>query len=75
MRVNDRLILTTIVETLGRSGALTVDSLYKRVKKLHGDPGSKFFNDILITLELQGLIAVYGMSGDKRRVELVRRER
>jgi len=73
MRVNDRLIPTTIVEALGRSGALTVDSLYKRVKKLHGDPGSKYFNDTLMTMELQRLIKVYRMSGDKRRVELARR--
>ena len=73
IRENDRQIPTTIVEAIGKSGALTVDSPYKRVKKPHGDPGSKFFNDILMTLELQGLIAVYGVSGDKRRVELVRR--
>ena len=73
MPVNDRLIPTTIVEALGKSGALTVDSLYKRVKKLHGDPGSKFFNNTLMTMELQGLIRVYGMSGEKHRVELARR--
>ena len=73
MPVNDRLIPTTIVEALGKSGALTVDSLYKRVKKLHGDPGSKYFNDTLMTMELQGLIRVYGLSKDKRRVELARR--
>ena len=71
--MNDRLIPTTIVDALGRSGALTVDSLYKRVKKLHGDLGSKFFNDTLMKMELQGLIRVYGMSRDKRRVELARR--
>ena len=71
--VNDRLIPTTIVEALSKTGALTADSLYKRVKKLHGDPGSKFFNDTLMTLELQGLVRVYGMSRDKRRVELARR--
>ena len=71
--MNDRLIPTTIVEALGKSGALTVDSLYKRVKKLHGDPGSKFFNNTLMTMELQGLIRVYGMSGEKHRVELARR--
>ncbi len=58
---------------MGRSGALTSDSLYKRVKKLHGDPGSKYFNDTLMIMELQGLIKVYRMSGDKRRVELARR--
>jgi hypothetical protein len=71
--MNDRLIPTTIVETLDRSGALTVDSLYKRVKKIHGDPGTKFFNDTLMSMELQGLIKVYAMSKDKRRVELARR--
>ncbi len=71
--MNDRLMPTTIVETLDRSGALTVDSLYKRIKKIHGDPGTKFFNDILMTMELQGLIKVYAMSKDKRRVELARR--
>ena len=73
MRVNDRLIPTTIFEALGKSGALTADSLYKRVKKIHGDPGSKYFNDTLMTMELQGLVRVYRMSGDKRRVELARR--
>ena len=73
MNMNDRLIPTTIVEALDRSGALTVDSLYKRVKKIHGDPGAKFFNDTLMAMELQGLVRVYGMSKDKRRVELARR--
>jgi len=73
MPVNDRLIPTTIVEALGKSGALTADSIYKRVKKIHGDPGSKYFNDTLMTMELQGLVRVYRMSGDKRRVELARR--
>lgn len=73
MPVNDRLIPTTIVEALGKGGALTADSLYKRVKKLHGDPGSKYFDDTLMTMEIQGLIKVYRMSGDKRRVELARR--
>ena len=71
--MNDRLIPTTIFEALDRSGALTADSLYKRVKKIHGDPGSKYFDDTLMTMELQGLIRVYGMSKDKRRVELARR--
>ena len=71
--MNDRLIPTTIVEAIGKGGALTADSLYKRVKKLHGDPGSKYFDDTLMTMELQGLINVYRMSGDKRRVELARR--
>jgi len=73
MRVNDRLIPTIIFEALGKSRALTADSLYKRVKKLHGDPGSRFFSNTLMTMELQGLIKVYSMSKDKRRVERARR--
>ncbi len=73
MSVNDRLIPTTIVEAIGKGGALTADALYKRVKKIHGDPGSKYFNDTLMIMELQGLVKVYRMSGDKRRVELARR--
>ena len=73
MQVNDRLIPTTIIEAIGKGGALTADSLYKRVKKLHGDPGSKYFDDTLMIMELQGLVKVYRMSGDKRRVELARR--
>ncbi len=73
MPVNDRLIPTTIFEALDKSGTLTADSLYKRVKKLHGDPGTKYFDDTLMIMELQGLVKVYRMSGDKRRVELARR--
>ena len=71
--MNDRLIPTTIVEAIGKGGALTADSLYKRVKKLHGDPGTKYFNDTLMVMELQGLITVSRLSGDQRRVELARR--
>ncbi len=71
--MNDRLIPTTIFEALDKSGSLTTDALYKRVKKIHGDPGLKYFDDTLMTMELHGIIAVYRMSVDKRRVELVRR--
>ena len=71
--MNDRLIPTTIFEALDKSGPLTAGSLYKRVMKIHGDPGNKYFDDTLMTMELQGLVKVYKMSGDKRRVELARR--
>lgn len=70
--MNDRLVATTIVEELGRNGALGVEALYKKVKKLHGDMGEQFFNKTLMTMELQGLIRVYSMSKEKRRVELAR---
>ena len=70
--MNDRLVATTIVEALGRNGALGVEALYKRVKKIHGDVGGQFYNKTLMTMELQGLIRVYSMSKEKRRVELAR---
>lgn len=68
--MNDRLVTSTIVETLGRNGALNVEDLYKSVKKLHGDMEMRPFNETLMVLELQGLIRVYNMTRDKRRVEL-----
>jgi len=70
--MNDRLVATTIVEALNRNGALGVEVLYKRVKKIHGDLGNQFFNKTLMTMELQGMIRVYSMSKEKRRVELAR---
>jgi len=70
--LNDTLMTSTIVETLGRNGALEAKNLYKRVKKLHGDIDSRFFDRTLMTLELQGIVRVYSMSKEKRRIELVR---
>lgn len=71
--MNDKLVTTTIVEALRRNGALEMGDLYKQVKKLHGEMGGRFFNEVLMTMELQGLIRVYSMAREKRRVELVRR--
>ena len=48
--MNIRLLTTTIVETLGRNGALKVDELYKQVQKMHGDMEKGFFEENL-TLE------------------------
>lgn len=68
--MNDRLVISTVVETLGRNGAQRVEDLYKSVKKLHSDVERRFFEETLMVLELQGLIRVYNMARDKRRVEL-----
>lgn len=68
--LNDRLVISTVVETLGRNGAQRVEDLYKSVKKLHSDVERRFFEETLMVLELQGLIRVYNMARDKRRVEL-----
>jgi len=70
--MNDRLIPITVIETLERSGALELDSLYKAVEKLHGEMDGRFFEDLLMDLEIRGLIRVYNMARGKRRVELVK---
>lgn len=70
--MNDRLVITNIVETLGRNGALKMDDLFKSVKKLHGDVERRFFEETLMVLELQGIVRVYNISRGKSRVELVK---
>jgi DNA-binding HxlR family transcriptional regulator len=70
--VNDTLVTSTIVEALERDGALEIKSLFKQVKKLHSDIDNRFFDRTLMTMELHGLVRVYSMTKDKRRVELVR---
>ncbi|MGD2201413.1 MAG: hypothetical protein PVJ38_07280 [Candidatus Bathyarchaeota archaeon] len=69
--MNDKLIKRSIVEALERNGALKVEDLLKHVGSLHGDLGERFFNRVLMTMELQSLIRVYSLTKEKRRVELV----
>ncbi len=70
--MNERLVPITIIETLQRNGALELDSLYKAVSKLHGELDERFFEGLLMDLEIRGLIRVYNMARGKRRVELVK---
>ena len=70
MYVNNRLIVSTIVETLGRNGALTIKELMKNVAKLHKGVDKRYLNKALMTMELHDLISVYQMTRGKRRVEL-----
>ena len=70
--MNDRLVASTIIETLSRNGALEEEALYKSVQKLHGDLDMRFFEETLMVLEIQGLIRVLGMARDKRRIELTK---
>jgi hypothetical protein len=71
-QVNIRLITSTIVEALDRNGAQEMEDLYKTVQKLHDDIDNRFFEETLLSLEIQGLIRVYSTARDKRRVELVK---
>ncbi|HUS79259.1 MAG TPA: hypothetical protein VM050_11445 [Patescibacteria group bacterium] len=71
--MNEKMISTTIIETLERDGALKEDALYKAVKKLHGGLEKGLFEKNLMVMELQGLVRVYRIPRGKRKIEIVRR--
>lgn len=71
-QVNIRLITSAIVEALDRNGAQEMEDLYKTVQKLHDDIDNRFFEETLLSLEIQGLIRVYKTARDKSRIELVK---
>jgi hypothetical protein len=60
------------METLGRNGALEKDDLCKQVQKIHGGIEERFFERILMRMELQGLIHVTNLAREKKRIELAR---
>jgi len=66
-----KLIPSTIVESLGRSGAQEFEELYKAVQKLHSDLNQHEFNRTLMEMEIQGLIRVSRMTRGKKRIELL----
>lgn len=70
--MNDRLLTSNIVETLGRNGAQEVEELFKSIQKLHSELNRFFFDRLLMSLEIQGLIRVNNTTKNKRRIELVR---
>jgi len=72
MHVNERLVTTTVVDALGRDGALYVDALYKSVHKMHSGMEKGAFEEFLMLMELQGLIRVYKMPRGKRKAELTK---
>jgi len=72
LNVNERLVASTILETLGRNGSSDVEDLYKSMQKLYGGLERRSFDETLMQLEIQGLIHVYNMAREKRRIELAR---
>ena len=70
--MNIRLITSAIVEALDRNGAQEMEDLFKTVQKLHNDIDNRFFEEALLSLEIQGLIRVYNTARDRRRIELVK---
>jgi len=67
-----RLITSTVVDALGRNGALYVDDLYKSVHKMHSGMEKGAFEEIFMLMEFQALIRVYKMPRGKRKAELTK---
>ncbi len=65
-----KLIPSTVVEALGRSGAQEFDDLLKQVQKYQSGINEDEFGKILMEMEIQGLVRVTKMAKGKRRIEL-----
>ena len=65
-----KLIPSTVVEALGKSGAQEFDDLLKQVQKYQSDINENDFSKILMEMEIQGLVRVTRMAKGKRRIEL-----
>ncbi|HUV34708.1 MAG TPA: hypothetical protein VMW22_07225 [Candidatus Desulfaltia sp.] len=68
--MDEKLLPTTIIEQLERSGALKFDELLKQVLKRHEGLSEGELNIMLMKMEIQGLIRVYRIPRGKRRIEL-----
>ena len=63
---------TLIVESLSNeNNALFDDELHRSLQNTYGDLSVREINKILMCLELTGIIRVYAVTKNKRRVELV----
>jgi DNA-binding HxlR family transcriptional regulator len=65
-----KLIPSTIVEALGKVGALEFDDLLKQVQKYQNGINETELEKILMEMEIQGLVRVTKMAKGKRRIEL-----
>ena len=68
--MDEKLLPTTIIEQLERSGPLKFDELLKQVQKRHEGLSEGELNIMLMKMEIQGLIRVYRIPRGKRRIEL-----
>jgi len=68
--MDEKLLPTTIIEQLERSGALKFDELLKQVQKRHEGLSESELNIMLMKMEIQGLIRVYRIPRGKRRIEV-----
>jgi hypothetical protein len=65
-----KLIPSTVVEALGKSGAMEFDDLLKQVQKYQKNINENEFGKLLMDMEIQGLVRVTKMAKGKRRIEL-----
>jgi hypothetical protein len=62
-----------IVEVLEKKGAITDTELLKEVEGIYGDMSFRELNELLLKLEVGGILRVSRLMKGKRRVELVHR--
>ena len=68
--MDEKLIPSTVVEALGKSGAMEFDDLLKQVQKYQNGINEVEFGYLLMDMEIQGLVRVTKMAKGKRRIEL-----
>ena len=71
--VSRRMVESTIVEMLSKSGAQDYPSILGFVKDRFDDITEEELSKALMILEIHGVLRVYNASKDKQRVELTRR--
>ena len=62
-----------IVEILEKKGAITDTELLKAVEEVYGEMSFRELNELLLKLEVGGILRVSRLMKGKRRVELVQR--
>ena len=67
--MDEKLIPSTIIDLLKRAGALKFDDLYKKTKKQYSGYNEAQLNELLMNMEIQGLVKVYRLPKGKRRIE------
>ena len=68
--MDEKLIPSSIVELLKRNGPMKFAELHKKTKKNFSGFSEDHLNTLLMKMEIQGLVKVYRLPKDKRRVEL-----
>lgn len=65
-----KLLPLVIVDTLKRNGVLKFEELYKNTKKRFSGLSENDLENMLMKMEIQGLVKVYRLPRGKKRIEL-----